>query len=359
METHEADDRQGRPTKLPRAPAGPHVFRRAERGRPRLHVDVRGEAAVDDRRAGPDRLGEHEAGQQLGVLLHQRARNGHWRGGSGEGEGSDDADLARRGEVDEPLAHRDVQDQGRVGVDHRVGVRPVPEPGLVDAVAQAQELERVRDLRGAPRVDEGRLVGIQHLDPHHLEMAEARVDVLGFDRRSGHVDYVKGVGEAHEVAEVLEGSGPLATGGVHRIRRAPDRNELRVSSADVEGAGGAGQGELRWGRGDGRLDQLPPEAHLVPGNRRAGASEEPARTIVFDLNAQLFEHGERGRVDLRDLLVRVAPGERKGAFQMPIVDGAGGRFGRSPAMVGAAVTAPPRPRRLAHGSAPGVSGHPR
>ena len=238
-------------------------------------------------------------------------------------------------------------------------MRSGPEPGLVDAVAPAQELERVRDLRGAPRVDEGQLVGIQYLGPHHLEMAQAGVDVLGFDRRSGHVDYVKRVGEAHEVAEVLEGSGPLATGGVHRMRRAPDRNELRVSSADVEGAGGAGQGELRGRPGDGRLDQFPPEAHVGPGDRRAGASEESARTIVVDLNAQLFEHGERGRVDLRDLLVRVAPGERKGAFQMPIVGGSGGRIGRSPVTAGAPVTAPPRPRRLVRGSAPGTSGHPR
>ena len=41
---------------LPANDAGFHVFRRTKGGRARLHVNVRGEAAIDEGCAGPDEL---------------------------------------------------------------------------------------------------------------------------------------------------------------------------------------------------------------------------------------------------------------------------------------------------------------
>lgn len=195
--------------------------------------------------------------------------------------------------------------------------------------------------------------------PSDQQVPEARVDVLRLDGRSGHVDDGEGLGEANEVAAVLEGPGTLAVGGVHGAGRAADGNELCVPGADPKRPGRTRQGELGRRRGDGRLDQVAPEAHLKPFDGAAGVCEESARPLVVDLHAELLEHGERGRVGLRDLVVRVAPGERKGARQMAVVDGAGGRFGHSSANAAAAVSAPPRPRRLIQGSAPGANGHPR
>ena len=113
-------------------------------------------------RPGAHGLGQHQAREHLGVLLDQRAGDRHRRHRTGQREGGDDAHLPRGGEIDEALAHGNVQDQRRVGVDDGVGVGPRAERVLVQAVAQAQDLEGVSDLAGASGVDEGRLVGVEH-----------------------------------------------------------------------------------------------------------------------------------------------------------------------------------------------------
>lgn len=59
-----------------------HVFGRAESGRPGFHVDIGGKAAIADRRALFDHLGEGDAGERFGILLHQRPGDGHRRHGA-------------------------------------------------------------------------------------------------------------------------------------------------------------------------------------------------------------------------------------------------------------------------------------
>ena len=65
------------PRELPRRDVGLGILRRAEGRRARAHVDVGGEGAVHDRRAGPDELRQDDAEQRLGVLLRQRAGERH------------------------------------------------------------------------------------------------------------------------------------------------------------------------------------------------------------------------------------------------------------------------------------------
>ena len=252
--------------------------------------------------------------------LDQRARDRHRRHGAGEGERRDDADLPGGGEVDQALAHRDVENERRVGVDDGIRVRPRLERGFVEVVAQAQDLERVRDLARPAGIDEGRLVGIQHLDPHHPQVAQVGRDVLGLHRGPGHVDHVERLGEADEVSEVLEGARALAAGGVHGVGRTADGDELGVAAADRERAVAAGQGELRRRRGNRRLHHLPPEPDLPAGDGRAGAPQEFAGAVVVDLDAQLLEHGERGGMDVGNLIVGIALGQRQGTRQPAVID---------------------------------------
>ena len=86
-----------------------HVFGRAEGRRARFHVDVGGEAAIDDGRALAHELGQGEAGQRLGVLLDQRAGDSHRRHGAGQREGRDADDLIARRHLDDALQHRRVE----------------------------------------------------------------------------------------------------------------------------------------------------------------------------------------------------------------------------------------------------------
>ena len=242
------------------------------------------------------------------------------------------------------------RDQRRVGVDDRVRVRPRLERGFVEAVAQAQDLERVRDLARPAGIDERRLVGIQHLDAHHPQVAQVGGDVLGLHRGPGHVDHVERLGEANEVAEVLEGARALAAGGVHGVGRPAHGDELGVAAADRERAVAAGQGELGRRGGDRRLHHLPPEPDLPAGDGRAGAPQEFAGAVVVDLDAQLLEHGERGGMDVGNLVVGIAPGQRQGTRQPAVVDEAGRGSDRTPA------PAPTQSGLLGHFKAPSMPG---
>ena len=81
-------DRESITVTQPHGPGrGEREFDSAPNGdpRPRLH---HGEtSAIDDRQAGTDELRQHEAHQRLGVLLGERARNGHRRGRARGGTG--------------------------------------------------------------------------------------------------------------------------------------------------------------------------------------------------------------------------------------------------------------------------------
>src|SRR6516164_1678565 len=89
--------------------------------------------------------------------------------------------LASGGEVDQPLAHGDVELQRRIGVDHRVAVDAGLEGLGGDAVSETDHLEAVAHLALTPGVDEGHLVGEAELGQRHVEMAELDGDILRLD----------------------------------------------------------------------------------------------------------------------------------------------------------------------------------
>ena len=150
-----------------------HRFRRAEGRRAALHVDVRGEGAVGDRRAGPDELRQRDAEQRLGVLLHQRAENGDRRHGAGQRERRDDAELAGAGEIDDAERHRDVELQRRVGVDDGVGSRASrANSSSLRPRAMRNIAKQSATWRRAAREDERHLVGQRELRVRDLEMAD-------------------------------------------------------------------------------------------------------------------------------------------------------------------------------------------
>ena len=105
---------------LPARERSLEVLRRAEGRRARLHVDVRGERAVDDGGARPDDLGQRHPGERLGVLERQRACERDRRHRACERERRDHRQLPGLREVDQPHAHRDVELPGRVAVDDGV-----------------------------------------------------------------------------------------------------------------------------------------------------------------------------------------------------------------------------------------------
>ena len=105
------------PRELARGDVGLGVFRRAEGRRAGAHVDVGGEGAVHDRRAGPDELRQHDAEQRLGILLRQRAGQRHRAHRAHQRERRDRHRLAVLGHRHQPLRHRVVEAARRVDRD--------------------------------------------------------------------------------------------------------------------------------------------------------------------------------------------------------------------------------------------------
>ena len=99
------------------------VLWRAERRRAGAHVDVRGEPAVDHRRPGSDELGERDHEQRLGVLLGERAGEGHRGHRAGQRERGRHHRLTVEGHLDEAVGHRSVEPERRVRVDDRHDAR--------------------------------------------------------------------------------------------------------------------------------------------------------------------------------------------------------------------------------------------
>ena len=127
-------------------------------GAPALHVDVRREGAVDDRRARPDELRERDPDQRLGMLLHERAEDGDRRHGARQRERRDDAELPGAGEIDDPLRHRDVELQRRGRVDDRVAAGRRRERLVAQPACDAEHREAIGHLRAAAAEDERHLV---------------------------------------------------------------------------------------------------------------------------------------------------------------------------------------------------------
>ena len=130
---------------LPADDRGFHVFGRAERRRARFHVDVRGEAAIDEWRAGPHDLGHDEAGERLGMLLGEGARKRDRGHRAGEGERGQHHDLIAPRHLDDPLQHRRIKSQRRRRVDDREQRGLALERLVVDAARDLDHLDRVQD----------------------------------------------------------------------------------------------------------------------------------------------------------------------------------------------------------------------
>ncbi len=88
---------------LARAESRLHVFRRTESRRSGFHIDVRGEAAVNDGRSGFHDLSKRETRERFGVRERQRSGDRHRRHRPGQGERGDDQHLPGSREIHDPL----------------------------------------------------------------------------------------------------------------------------------------------------------------------------------------------------------------------------------------------------------------
>src|SRR5690606_2449091 len=95
----------------------PGAFGGAKGGAAAFHVDVGGEAAVDDGYTRVDQLGEGYAGQHFGVLLGQGCGHCHRTHGAGKDEGRDEGDLPGASVGEQAAQHAVVVAQRAVDVD--------------------------------------------------------------------------------------------------------------------------------------------------------------------------------------------------------------------------------------------------
>ena len=89
------------------------IFRRAEGRRAGFHIDIAGKGAIDARGALAHLLQQGDSGKRLGILLHHRPGDGHWRHRPGERKGRDHHRLATLGGTHRPVQHRPVMLQRR------------------------------------------------------------------------------------------------------------------------------------------------------------------------------------------------------------------------------------------------------
>jgi hypothetical protein len=257
-------------------------------GRPGFHVDVRGEGAVADRRAGFASCVSVIAARHSAWLsvIAPATVIGAMAPISVKGVTIDKLPGAR--EVDQPLRHRHVERAGAVGVDDRVGMdAPLRELLLRQAARDPQHLEIVERLRRAAREEERKLVGQRHLARGGEVVAQMGGDVLRLDRGRHHLEDVEMVREAGVIAEILARAGAAAAFEIGRVRRA--RAGLEGERAKLQHhvamrRAGAAMDRFRRGR-QRRLDHLAPEIdHRRPRparrrRRRSRAPRAAARSI--------------------------------------------------------------------------------
>ena len=283
------------------------VFRRAEGRRARFHVDVGGEAAVNHRRTGHDDLGEGDAGERFGVLLDHGARHGDRRHGACEGEGRDDEQLLAARHLDHPLQHGDVVLQRRIGVDDGVEVRPLGELFPGEPARDPPHLQMIARPHAAQAVAEAELVGEANGRQRDLEVADVGRDVERLHRAAcRQVADVEALGQADEVAEVGERSGPAPTIQARAIGRPAHGPEVDVVGAEGEivlRIAGAGVNQRRR-PGDRFRNQGPVEADAwtLAFHIRPGLAQDLAGLGQEEVHPDLLEHLHGGLMDRLDLL---------------------------------------------------------
>ena len=180
----------------------------------------------------------------------------------------------------------------------RVGVGQAHDHVLaLHGLGTEHDPRHVDRVLGTARVGHGaheRPVRVADVAVDHLEMAlvDRQVDRLA-QRPATVVERPAGVGQLHEVAEVLDRRVAPAFVEVVDERRAVGRHEDHVRVADLDAAGRV-PGELREQARRGRLDQRAAhparEADPGAGHVRTGAAEDLDRVgEVDDLDADLLE----------------------------------------------------------------------
>src|SRR3954454_15479 len=296
------------PSKLATDHRGPHVFRGPERGSARLHVDVRGEAAVDDRRARVDRLGQHHRGERLGVLLRERAGERHRPPRPRQREGRDADDLVVAGELHDPLEHRRVEPERRARVHDREHRRLTVDRRLVDAAGDPDHLEDVDVALAAEAVAVDRLVHQRQRVEGRPEVTDAVMEVDGLHGVARQeMDRVEHLREPQQVLVVGTVADPAAPIEIGDVGRAPDRAECDpvATEPDVVRRIPGVEREAGRRRPDPLLDHLWLEAD-AGGVRlcvRARIAEDLSRVWVEEIHPDLGEDAERRDVDRLELVL--------------------------------------------------------
>ena len=288
---------------------GANVLGRAECRSTRLHVDVRGEAPVHHGRSRTNDLTEGDAGEGFSVLLGEGPGERDRCHCPGERERGHHNGLISRGHLDDPMQHRSVEPQRRVGVDDREDRRLAVDGGVVDASGDAHHLDAVPVLLAAQAVAVDVLVGQRQHVEGGMDVAYRGMDVDRFDRVAGdEVDRVEHLSQLQEVIEpgpVTDVAHPIETDDV---RRAGDRPVGHPGAADVQVLVRipAVQSELGGRGGDPFEDQLLGKADVLAGliDIGAGIAEQAARLPVPDVHADSFEDRQRGGVDRFQLVCR-------------------------------------------------------
>ena len=190
---------------------------RAERGRAGLHVDVRGEAAVDDRRARVDRLGQDHPGERLGVLLGQRAGERDRRHRPGQRERRDAHDLVVGANSMIPWS---IGASSRSGELELTTVKTDGSRSMVRGVHAARDadhLEHVDVALATEAVAVDRLVHQGQRVERRVQVADAVVEVDRLDRVAGQeMDGVERLAEPQQVLVVGAVADPPAAVEVRR-----------------------------------------------------------------------------------------------------------------------------------------------
>ena len=306
----------------------------AERRRARLHIDIAGETAVHDRCASADELGEGDAGERLGVLLHDRTGDRHRRHRTGEGERGENDRLITRRVLENAFRHRDVEAERRADVDDRVHDRVGVDLVLGEASDDAHHFERVEVALGAERVDVHRLIGEREDVAGGLKVTDRRVEIDRFDRIAGvAVKDVEALGQFQQRPVVLTVTDAPTALAVGVVGSAGDGGERDIVATDHEVVRRIGRvhRELARHRRDQLGDELGVEADPFAVDLGAGLGPHLEGGGVEEVHPCVAQYLQRGEVNRLEFVIADHPGR----FHRPLVqtprnllrpDGAGRPF---------------------------------
>ena len=275
----------------------------------RLHVHVRGEPAVDDRRPRPDDLGQDHPGERLGVLLRERARERHRRHRTRERERGDADDLVVGRELHDPLEHRGVEAQRGARVDDREDRRFGVERRGVDAPGDPDHLQAVDVALATQAVAVDRLVHQGQRVERRVQVPDAVMEVDRLDRIARQeMDRGQGLGETQQVLVVGPVADPPAAVEVGHVRRAadgPERDPVATEFDVVSRVAGM-EGEPRRRRPDALGDHVgvEPDPLRARLDRGTGRPKHLAAIGVEEVHPDLGEHAQRTAVDGFELVRR-------------------------------------------------------